>query len=55
MRLACNRYLELSERDPNDYFRFAAELRCDLAATITKLVSVRRGLTYKEPGGGALA
>lgn len=53
MRRACNRYLEMSERDPNGYYSLATMLRVELAGEITKLVLARGGLEFKQPGGGA--
>lgn len=53
MRLACNQYLERSERDPNSYIWLAGQLQCELTKAVVALTTARHRLLYMEPGKGA--
>ncbi len=53
MTRACNLYLELSAASPERYWILADDLRQALRKELVKVTSKRRGVTMREPGGGA--
>ena len=54
MTSACNRYLELADRQPHRYWYFLADLRRDIETATTELAQANRKLPSLEPGAARL-